>query len=121
MRYPQSSLANLVVAGVLAGSATAAIGQQIHGFLDVGGTFTTIDAPGSSLTQATGINDAGQIVGIFDDRTGTHGFLKAGSTFTTMDVPGFTTASGINNAGQIVGQFRDIYGVYHGFLEVGGG
>ena len=27
------------------------------------------------MTQANGINDAGQIVGLFVDATGTHGFL----------------------------------------------
>jgi PEP-CTERM motif len=37
-----------------------------HGFLrDTGGSFTTIDPPGSGLTDAFGINDTGQIVGFF--------------------------------------------------------
>ena len=47
-----------------------------HGFLlDTGGSFTQIDVPGTSETFAFGINDAGQIVGFFDDSTGRHGFL----------------------------------------------
>jgi hypothetical protein len=37
-------------------------------------TFTQIDVPGAS-TDAFGINDAGQIVGLFSNSTGTHGFL----------------------------------------------
>ena len=37
-----------------------------HGFLDTGGTFTTIDVPGALATEASGINDMGQIVGMFD-------------------------------------------------------
>ena len=44
-----------------------------------GGSFTTIDVPGSSFTAALGINDTGQIVGIFLDASGTgHGFLLSG-------------------------------------------
>jgi probable HAF family extracellular repeat protein len=50
-------------------------GTGAHGFLDSGGIFTAIDVPGAAETQAFGINDAGQIVGIFGTRTGQHGFL----------------------------------------------
>jgi probable HAF family extracellular repeat protein len=83
--------------------------------------FTTIDAPGATLTLARGINDAGQIVGRFDDATfGKHSFLKNGATFTPIDVPGATSsqANGINNAGQIVGDFVTASNV-HGFLKDG--
>jgi len=31
--------------------------------------------PGSTFTDALGINDRGQIVGDFEDSTGVHGFL----------------------------------------------
>jgi probable HAF family extracellular repeat protein len=34
-----------------------------HGFLDTGGSFTTIDFPGAESTFAVGINDSGQIGG----------------------------------------------------------
>ena len=37
-----------------------------HGFLDTGGSFTTIDVPGS-VTQTRGINDSGQIVVLAPD------------------------------------------------------
>jgi probable HAF family extracellular repeat protein len=69
---------------------------------DASYTFTNIDVPGATLTEAYGINAAGQIVGHFQDATGhTHGFLKDGATFTTIDVPGalYTEAHGINTAG----------------------
>ena len=88
-------------------------------------TFTTIDVPGATHgpgtngTNALGINDAGQIVGLFD-ATGRHGFLKDGAIFTTIDVPGAiaTDAQGINDAGQIVGGFAtaDDGFVAHGFV-----
>src|SRR3954467_2672289 len=58
-------------------------------------SFTQIDVPGVfSSTQALGINDAGQIVGHFNDGTFTHGFLATPtaepvpepSTFTLLSV-----------------------------------
>lgn len=76
-------------------------------------TFTQINLPG----PAWGINSAGQIVGLFDDGTGTHGFLYNAGTSTTIDVPGaqFTAAFGINDGGDIVGEFASASGD-HGFL-----
>src|SRR5262249_5110766 len=81
--------------------------------------FTTIDVPGAVSTSASGINDAGQIVGSFSDATRTHGLLKTGWTFTTMEVPDATVTQGndINDAGQIVGFFTDSGGHDHGFLK----
>src|SRR5215472_5727743 len=72
--------------------------------------FTTIDVPGATFTQASGINNAGQIVGVFSDAPAVNqGFLKDGATFTTIGVPGVsnTQAHGINDLGQIVGLFQD--------------
>jgi probable HAF family extracellular repeat protein len=40
-------------------------GLVAHGFLDTNGTFTTIDFPGAGAADATGINDHGQIVGVY--------------------------------------------------------
>ena len=88
-----------------------------HGFLRQGNTYISFDVPGARNTYASGINNAGQIVGHFSGASGSHSFLKDGSTFMTVDVPGanFTEAYGINDAGQIVGTFQDISGE-HGFL-----
>jgi probable HAF family extracellular repeat protein len=78
-----------------------------HGFLDSGGSFTTLDDPsaGSGVfifggTYATGINASGQIVGYYNDSSGAshaflysggsnvaHGFLDSGGTYTTIDDP----------------------------------
>src|SRR5713226_3039824 len=72
-------------------------------------TFTIIDVPGASSTEAHGVNGLGQVVGRFTDATGEHGFLKDGDTFTTIDVPfgdlGTTRANGINATGKVVGRF----------------
>jgi uncharacterized membrane protein len=61
--------------------------------------------PGATYTLASGINDAGQIVGAFSDGITTHGFLDTAGSFTTIDVPYKieSYALGINDAGQIVG------------------
>jgi probable HAF family extracellular repeat protein len=81
-------------------------------------TFTTIDVPGAIFTQVQGINAAGQIVGVYEDRSFiSHGFLLDNGTFTTIDVPGatFTAAYGIDAAGQIVESYTD-FSSGHGFL-----
>ena len=51
--------------------------DSFHGFLlDVDGTYTTLDVPGSTDTFASGINDGGEIVGYYTDFLGmSHGFL----------------------------------------------
>jgi len=79
-----------------------------HGFLYDGSTFTSIDVPGAVVTQATGINDFGQIVGTYYDGTTLHGFVYDGTTFTPVDAPGafLTTVNRINNNGAIVGFYE---------------
>ena len=77
--------------------------------------FATVDVPGASGTLATGINNRGQIVGIYYDTAGnSHGFLLKRGNFSTVDVPGSlvgvfgtlqTEANGINPEGDIVGDY----------------
>jgi len=58
------------------GTCTLADGKD-HGFLLSNGSFTIIDVPGSTTTEAMGINNAGWIVGYYSDSSGTrHGFEK---------------------------------------------
>jgi len=95
--------------------------DNIHsGFLESGGSFTALDAPGASFTLPRGINNAGQIVGGFQDSTGGHSFLYTMGSFSTFEVPGArpnsTGANDINDAGQIVGTFSSSDGTGHGFL-----
>ena len=49
--------------------------RDAHGFLLSRGLLTTIDFPGAILTEAFGINERGDIVGVFEDAAGLHGFL----------------------------------------------
>ncbi len=72
-------------------------------------TFTTIDGPGVlNNTSASGINDAGQVVGTYTTANlrATQGFLRDATGLTAIadpNEPSATYASSINDAGQIVG------------------
>jgi uncharacterized membrane protein len=91
----------------------------LHGFLLDDGVFTTIDAPGATWTGISGINDRGQMIGVYGDTDGKpHGFLLNQGVVTTIDVPGATVTIpfGINNRGEIVGGFIDAWGIQHGFV-----
>jgi probable HAF family extracellular repeat protein len=70
---------------VLAGLETAAIADSR--FLGVNVRLSTIDVPGSPNTSANGINNAGQIVGQFEDSPGTHGFLDVGGKRPQLGSP----------------------------------
>jgi hypothetical protein len=93
---------------------------NIDGFLDVGGTFTTVDAPGSTETELLGLNDKGIADGftVIDDVQ--HGLLfdSLTDTFTILDPPGSTatTLNGLNDAGQLVGFYVDAAGNTDGLL-----
>jgi probable HAF family extracellular repeat protein len=84
---------------------------------------STIDFPGSVLTNAQGINAQGDIVGIYTDTAGkTHGFLLSGEQYRSIDFPNAqqTQARGIGPAGDIVGSYQrqdESGGIpNHGFL-----
>lgn len=74
------------------------------------------DADGFTVSQ--GINNAGQIVGLYDDADGvTHGFIWSKGVFMTIDVPDAvrTEVYSINANGEIAGVYDDEDGV-HGFV-----
>jgi len=98
--------------------------------------FKFFDVPGAADTTASGINDAGQIVGTFNDEhmpwfansfglTGCdgcqHGFLYSKGKFTTIDFPGAkdTRVTAINNFGDMVGTYSNASGSY-GFIYASG-
>jgi uncharacterized membrane protein len=79
---------------------------------NLGGSFSLLNFPTGALpnaTQAQGINNKGQIVGVFEHGSGigTSGYLLSKGSYTTVNPPGAPTsaANGINDAGQIVGYF----------------
>ena len=84
------------------------------------GTITTINVPGSNLTNLNAINPAGQITGRYDDSQGLpHGFVRArNGNLTFFDVPGSiaTQTTAMNSMGVITGYYEDATGS-HGFLR----
>ncbi len=111
--------------GVIVLSAVCSVGARAQADY----VYTTLYVPGSTYADALGINNNGQIVGVF--RTGSpagpfHGFLLSAGSYTQLDVPGTlsgTIASGISGSGQIVGSYNQgLNGIGSGsaFLLSGG-
>jgi hypothetical protein len=93
-----------------------------EGFTYSKGKFTTVAFPKSNGTEATGINDSGEVVGLYlDSANAQHGFVKKGSKYTSIDVTGDTSADayGINNAGDIAVYALDSSGDYQSFIYNG--
>jgi hypothetical protein len=107
-------------------------GATLQKALTVGGgpsfaspTFTDINAllPANFNSQATGLNNAGEVVGFYQMADGNFSaFTDLGGSITSFEAPGATStqALGVNDLGQIVGDFVDNMGVMHGFLDIGG-
>jgi uncharacterized membrane protein len=99
-------------------------GTTSEGFLDRGGVFTFLNVPGSTFTQALGLNNTGLVDGFFVDAAGnTHGFIYNVTTGTYTEVddpnavgPAGTVINGINDKGQIVGFYTDANGNVDGFV-----
>jgi hypothetical protein len=109
-------------AGAAAGWCTSTKTSLYQGFVYAAGKFTAINFPKSNGTQAIGINDKGDVVGLYlDSGSVQHGFVKRGSKYTSIDVAGDTTteAWGINNAGQITVFALNSVGTYESFLYNG--
>jgi hypothetical protein len=82
-------------------------------------SYQNIDLPGSLLTLVEGLNDHGDLVGVFRDTTGiVHGYLSNADGIQTLAFPNAlsTQAFDINNPGDIVGSYIDAHRVRHGFL-----
>jgi hypothetical protein len=109
-------------AGAAAGWCTSSKTGLDIGFVYAKGKFTAVNFPKSSGTQASGINDKGEVVGLYLDSVGlTHGFSKVGKKYTSIDVKGGTNtvAWGVNNAGQITVYTSNSAGAYNAYLLTG--
>ena len=109
-------------AGAAAGWCTSTKTALYTGFVYAGGKFTAVNFPKSNGTQAIGINDKGDVVGLYlDSGNVQHGFVKRGSKYTTIDVTGDTTSEawGINNSGQIAVFAIGSAGGYQSFIYNG--
>jgi hypothetical protein len=108
--------------GEAAGWCTSAKTGLDIAFVYSAGKFTPVSFPKSNGTQATGINDKGEVVGLYLDSTNaTHGFSKIGTKYTSISVKGETNtvAWGVNNAGQITVYATNSAGGFDAFLVTG--
>lgn len=110
--------AAMLTLGIMLGIAPRAMAQPESTL----GTFTTIDVPGASRSQARSLNTRGDIVGFYTAGT-VHGFLRSryGEPIP-IDFPeaDSTMALGINSQGDIVGLYNS-GGKQHGFLKTSDG
>jgi hypothetical protein len=97
----------------------------VEGFLMLNnGRVDHLSVPGSSMTQALGVGDGDEVVGVYQGGTGnsatTHGFIwSPGFGFENVDDPngvGATTVNGVNDHGRLVGFYTDSTGNTDGFL-----
>jgi hypothetical protein len=92
----------------------------LYAFVQRNGVFRRIAVRGASNTVPIGLNDRGQIAGVYVDSAGTlHSFVRdRDGDLTRIGVPGAleTAVYSINNRGQIVGSYIDSDNVQHGFL-----
>jgi len=82
------------------------------------GAFATVNVPGSTFTKVLGINDLGELAGIYEGADGTNGFIRDKSgQFVKIAYPGaaYTQVNGSNVRGQVVGEYVDSQGG-HAFL-----
>jgi hypothetical protein len=110
-------------------SAGTAVGWCINsktllaeGLVYSGGKITVINYPKSNGTELSGINDQGEIVGLYLDSTNaSHGFSLTGKKFASIDVKGHTNtvAWGVDNAGQITVYATNSAGDYDSYLLTG--
>ncbi len=111
-------------AGSIVGTYTTSKGRT-QAFLDVNGVFSDIQAPGTvSGSDAAGINNLGQVVGMYYDVKGPgHAFFFDSVTlkFKTIDVAGasYTWGQGINDSGLIALSSLDSNNVQHAWLYNG--
>jgi uncharacterized membrane protein len=94
---------------MLATLIVASLSTSAHAQSNDNGVCSTIAVPGALHTSATGINNAGVVVGnyITNGGGGQHGYIFSNGQFTTLTAPDslWTAAVGINDAGVVVGSY----------------
>ncbi len=88
-----------------------------HSFLDMGGTFTTVDMPGTPFNQMLGLNNGGVAAGYFQDAKGQdHAYVRnTHGTYTVPSIPN-SQATGVNDQGVVVGFTQPTTTTASGFI-----
>ncbi len=121
INYPKATLTQVLGIndnGDIVGVYQLSGALNFHGFLRHNGSFTSIDDPAAKIgTTAFGINNAGTIVGSYDNA---QGFVYDKGAYRTLNAPQMagephqTQLNGINKLGWIVGQVFT-RGIWRGF------
>lgn len=87
-----------------------------HGFIRAAsGRISQLDYPGSLSTNCLGINDAGEVTGLYlDGHNVSHGFTYRNGRFHASSLPDI---AGINNGGSYVGSITSRSGKTTGYLS----
>jgi len=105
------STANAINArGDIAGTAAG------HAFVYRSGTTTLLGTLGGNESQAKGINDASQLVGMSTDSHGQPLSFVYDNSMQALNAPAYSGAIAINNRGQVVGSSEGTHGY---LLEAG--
>jgi hypothetical protein len=110
--------------GAVVGFFTTAKGAVTESFELYKGQLSEFSFPGSTNTQALGVNVNHEVVGSYvDDADNTHGFtvtdVGGHPHFAVVSAPAATTTmvvNGLNDQGRIVGFFQDAAGNFDGFI-----
>ena len=92
---------------------------ETHAFIYQNGKFQRIDFPGSSESEAWGVNDSGIIAGWYAISGGcVYGYALQNGNYVSFSYPGAlgTFPTQVNASGQIVGQYTFDFLTYHGFV-----
>jgi len=91
-------------AGMVAGWCQSSTTGNDIAFIWFNNKFTDLKIPGAVSAQATGINDKGQIAGLYFDAKGKeHGFFYDGKAYHPLNISGAaaTAAWDVNNSGMV--------------------
>jgi probable HAF family extracellular repeat protein len=111
---PSSQATGINDKGTIVGFLQASTADtHSSGFVLKNGKVTELNFPGSTFTQALGINNSDDVVGTFTDANATqHGFVYENGRYRTIDFTGGnlnvsgTIVNGINDHDEIVGFFQ---------------
>ena len=108
--------------GKVVGYSTVSNGIT-HAFIDSNGSITDIGTLAvNNFSEATAVNDIGQVVGEAGTNSSIDAFLYSGGKMTNLGTLGgnFAVPTGINNSGQVVGYSNTSGGDYSAFLYSNG-
>lgn len=105
--------------GDIVGRFNLGRGDGPHGFLFSGGQWKRIDHPESQISAVNGINQSGEMVGIwFDANQNEHSFRLNDGRFTSIDIANATRTlvDALLDSGAVSGTYRDKSGVSRGYV-----